>query len=222
MIIEVCANSYESAINAEVGGANRIELCKDLHLDGITPDDEVVIKTLNKLKIPVFILIRPRSGDFIYNDEEFKLMKSDIIKFKKLGCNGIVSGVLKKDNTIDLERTKELIELSRPLEFTFHRAFDKIIDPIKGLEELIEIGADRILTSGQEDSAIKGIKLIEKIIEIATDRIAIMPGSGVKSDNIKEFIAIGANEIHGSFSKNQKTQIKVLEKISYVIKKNVN
>jgi len=222
MIVEVCANSYESAINAEVGGANRIELCKDLHLDGITPDDEVVIKTLNKLKIPVFILIRPRSGDFIYNDEEFKLMKSDIIKFKKLGCNGIVSGVLKKDNTIDLERTKELIELSRPLEFTFHRAFDKIIDPIKGLEELIEIGADRILTSGQEDSAIKGIKLIEKIIEIATDRIAIMPGSGVKSDNIKEFIAIGANEIHGSFSKNQKTQIKVLEKISYVIKKNVN
>ena len=203
MIVEVCANSYESAINAELGGANRIELCKDLHLDGITPDDEVVIKTLNKLKIPVFILIRPRAGDFVYINEEFKLMKSDIIKFKKLGCSGIVSGILNTDNTIDIKRTKELIELSRPLEFTFHRAFDKIVDPIKGLEELIEIGVDRVLTSGQEDSAIKGIKLIEKLIEIATDRIAIMPGSGVKSVNIKEFIAIGTNEIHGSFSNNE-------------------
>ena len=171
MIIEVCANSYESAINAEVGGANRVELCKDLHLDGITPDNEVVIKTLNKLKIPVFILIRPRSGDFVYTNEEFKLMKSDIIKFKKLGCNGIVSGVLNTDNTIDIKRTKELIQLSRPLEFTFHRAFDKIVNPIEGLEELIEIGADRVLTSGQEDSAIKGIKLIAKLIEITNNRI---------------------------------------------------
>jgi|TARA_B100000470_G_scaffold126082_1_gene97471 copper homeostasis protein len=219
MIVEVCANSYESAINAEVGGANRIELCKDLHLDGLTPDDETVISTLNKLKIPVFILVRPRSGNFVYTNEEFELMKSDIIKFKKLGCSGIVSGVLKKDNTIDLERTKELIELSRPIEFTFHRAFDKIIDPIKGLEELIEIGADRILTSGQEDSAIDGIKLIEKLIEIATNRIAIMPGSGVKSDNINNFKAIGTNEIHGSFSKNGKTQIDVLEKIVFIINK---
>ena len=219
MIVEVCANSYESAINAEVGGANRIELCKDLHLDGLTPDDETVISTLNKLKIPVFILVRPRSGNFVYTNEEFELMKNDIKKFKKLGCSGIVSGVLKKDNTIDLERTKELIELSRPIEFTFHRAFDKIIDPIKGLEELIEIGADRILTSGQEDSAIDGIKLIEKLIEIATNRIAIMPGSGVKSDNINNFKAIGTNEIHGSFSKNGKTQIDVLEKIVFIINK---
>jgi len=219
MIVEVCANSYESAINAEVGGANRIELCKDLHIDGITPDDEVVIKTLNKLKIPVFILIRPRAGGFVYNNEEFKLMKSDIIKFKNLGCNGIVSGVLNTDNTIDIERTKELIQLSRPLEFTFHRAFDKIVDPIKGLEELIEIGADRVLTSGQEDSAIKGIKLIAKLIEITNNRITIMPGSGVKSDNINNFKAIGANEIHGSFSKNQKTQITILENVVSMIKK---
>lgn len=219
MIIEVCANSYESAINAEVGGANRVELCKDLHLDGITPDNEVVIKTLNKLKIPVFILIRPRSGDFVYTNEEFKLMKSDIIKFKKLGCNGIVSGVLNTDNTIDIKRTKELIQLSRPLEFTFHRAFDKIVNPIEGLEELIEIGADRVLTSGQEDSAIKGIKLIAKLIEITNNRITIMPGSGVKSDNINNFKAIGANEIHGSFSKNQKTQIAILENVVSMIKK---
>ena len=126
---------------------------------------------------------------------------------------------LNTDNTIELERTKELIELSRPLEFTFHRAFDKIVDPIKGLEELIEIGVDRVLTSGQEDSAIKGIGLIEKLIEIAANRIAIMPGSGVRSINIKEFIAIGANEIHGSFSKNQKTQIAILENVVSMIKR---
>ena len=219
MIVEVCANSYESAINAELGGANRIELCKDLHLDGLTPDDEVVVNTIKKLKIPVFILIRPRAGNFVYTNEEFELMKSDIIKFKKQGCNGIVSGILNTNNTIDLERTKELMQLSRPLEFTFHRAFDKIVDPIKGLEELIEIGVDRILTSGQEDSAIKGIGLIDKIIKIAANRIAIMPGSGVKSVNIKDFIAIGANEIHGSFSKNYKTQLNILENAIAMTKK---
>ena len=219
MIVEVCANSYESAINAELGGANRIELCKDLHLDGLTPDDEVVVNTINKLKIPVFILIRPRAGNFVYTNEEFELMKSDIIKFKKQGCNGIVSGILNTNNTIDLERTKELMQLIRPLEFTFHRAFDKIVDPIKGLEELIEIGVDRILTSGQEDSAIKGIGLIDKIIKIAANRIAIMPGSGVKSVNIKDFIAIGANEIHGSFSKNYKTQLNILKNAIAMTKK---
>ena len=202
MIVEVCANSYESAINAELGGANRIELCKDLHLDGLTPDYDAAKKTIDKLNIPVFVLIRPREGDFNYSNEEFELMKTDIVKFKEMGCKGIVSGVLNNDNTINLERTKELVELTRPLEFTFHRAFDKIIDPIKGLEELIEIGVDRVLTSGQEDSAIKGIKLIEKLIEIAANRITIMPGSGVKSHNIKEFTAIGTNEIHGSFSNN--------------------
>jgi len=219
MIVEVCANSYESAINAELGGANRIELCKDLHLDGLTPDDEVVVNTINKLKIPVFILIRPRAGNFVYTNEEFELMKSDIIKFKKQGCNGIVSGILNTNNTIDLERTKELMQLIRPLEFTFHRAFDKIVDPIKGLEELIKIGVDRILTSGQEDSAIKGIGLIDKIIKIAANRIAIMPGSGVKSVNIKDFIAIGANEIHGSFSKNYKTQLNILKNAIAMTKK---
>ncbi len=219
MIVEVCANSYESAVNAELGGANRIELCKDLHLDGLTPDDETVISTLDKLEIPVFILVRPRAGDFVYTNEEFTLMKSEIIKFKNLGCCGIVSGVLNNDNTIDLERTKELVELTRPLEFTFHRAFDKIIDPIKGLEELIEIGVDRVLTSGQEDSAIKGIKLIEELIEIAANRIAIMPGSGVKSDHINNFKAIGTNEIHGSFSKNNKTQIAILENAIAMTKK---
>ena len=123
MIIEVCAESYEYAVNAEKAGADRIELCKDLHLDGLTPTYETAKKTIDELNIPVFILIRPREGDFNYSNEEYELMKADIVKFKEMGCKGIVSGVLNDDKTINLERTKELVELSRPLEFTFHRAF---------------------------------------------------------------------------------------------------
>ena len=154
MIIEVCAESYEYAVKAEKAGADRIELCKDLHLDGLTPDYESSKRTIDTLDIPVFILIRPRGGDFIYSDEEFELMKSDIIKFKEMGCKGIVSGVLNSDNSIDIKKTKELVELSRPLEFTFHRAFDKVKDPLNEIENLIELGIDRVLTSGQKEKAI--------------------------------------------------------------------
>ena len=198
MIIEVCAESYESAINAELGGADRIELCKDLHLDGLTPDFEIAKKTINKLKIPVFILIRPREGDFVYSNEEFELMKQHIVKFKEMGCKGIVSGVLKSDNTIDLIRTKELIELSKPIDFTFHRAFDKIINPFNGMEQLINIGANRILTSGQKETAVEGIELIKKLNQSAKGRIKIMPGSGIKQNNLNMFYNININEIHGS------------------------
>ena len=217
MIIEVCANSYESAINAELGGANRIELCKDLHLDGLTPNYDTAKKTIDKLNIPVFVLIRPREGDFNYSNEEFELMKADIVKFKEMGGKGIVCGILNDNKTIDLKRTKELIELSRPIEFTFHRAFDKIVDPIKGLEELIQIGVDRVLTSGQEDSAIKGIKLIEKIIEIATNRIAIMPGGRINANNVIKFQKIGIAEIHGSFSELNLTKIELVREITRII-----
>ena len=151
MIIEVCAESYEYALKAEKAGANRIELCKDLHLDGLTPDYESANRTIDSLNIPVFILIRPREGDFIYSNEEFELMKRDIIKFKEMGCKGIVSGVLNDDNSIDVKRTKDLIEITRPLEFTFHRAFDIVSKPFKEIENLIRLGVDRILTSGQKE-----------------------------------------------------------------------
>ena len=139
MIVEVCANSYESAINAELGGANRIELCKDLHLDGLTPAYEIAKRTINELNIPVFILIRPRDGDFNYSNEEYYLMKVDIVKFKEMGCKGIVCGILNEDKTIDINRNSELVKLSKPLEFTFHRAFDIVPNPIKEIEKLIEL-----------------------------------------------------------------------------------
>ena len=197
MIIEVCAESYEYALKAEKAGANRIELCKDLHLDGLTPDYESAKKTIDSLNIPVFILIRPREGDFIYSNEEFELMKRDIIKFKEMGCKGIVSGVLNDDNSIDIKRTKDLIELSRPLEFTFHRAFDIVSDPLKEIENLIRMGVDRILTSGQKNKAIEGLYLLEKLNNISKKRIVIMPGSGISNTNFKKFNSF--NEIHGSF-----------------------
>ena len=197
MIIEVCAESYEYALKAEKAGADRIELCKDLHLDGLTPDYESAKKTIDSLNIPVFILIRPREGDFIYSNEEFELMKRDIIKFKEMGCKGIVSGVLNDDNSIDVKRTKDLIELSRPLEFTFHRAFDIVSDPLKEIENLIRMGVDRILTSGQKNKAIEGLYLLEKLNNISKKRIVIMPGSGISNTNFKKFNSF--NEIHGSF-----------------------
>ena len=197
MIIEVCANSYESAINSEQGGADRIELCKDLHLDGLTPDYQTAKNTIEKLNIPVFILIRPRKGDFVYSNEEFELMKRDILKFKEIGCKGIVSGILNDDKTIDIERTKELVKLSRPLEFTFHRAFDVVNNPLNEIEELIKIGIERVLTSGQKDKAIDGLVLLEKLNSISDKRIIIMPGSGISKNNLKSFDLF--REIHGSF-----------------------
>ena len=198
MIIEVCAESYEYAVKAEKAGADRIELCKDLHLDGLTPEYECAKRTIDTLNIPVFILIRPREGDFIYSDEEFELMKQDIVKFKEMGCKGIVSGVLNYDNSIDIKRTKELVELSRPLEFTFHRAFDIIINPLKEIEKLIEIGVDRVLTSGQKNKAIEGLDLLLELKNISKNRIQIMPGSGINKSNIVNFKSF--EEIHGSFT----------------------
>ena len=197
MIIEVCAESYEYAMKAEKAGADRIELCKDLQLDGLTPNYETAKRTINSLNIPVFILIRPREGDFIYSYEEFELMKNDIVKFKEIGCKGIVSGVLNDDKSIDIKRTKELLELSRPLEFTFHRAFDVVSDPLKEIKNLIRLGVDRILTSGQKDKAIEGLDLLLELKRISNNGILIMPGSGISNSNYMNFNSF--NEIHGSF-----------------------
>ena len=197
MIIEVCAESYEYALKAEKAGADRIELCKHLHLDGLTPNYKTAKKTIDNLNIPVFVLIRPREGDFNFSNEEFELMKKDIVKFKEMGCKGIVSGVLNSDDSIDIKKTKELVELSRPLEFTFHRAFDKVNNPLNEIENLIELGIDRVLTSGQKEKAIDGLVLLKQLNSISKNRIKIMPGSGINKSNIVNFVNF--EEIHGSF-----------------------
>lgn len=209
MILEVCANSYESAINAEKGGAHRIELCENLSVGGLTPNFDLAKKVISELNIPVFILIRPRKGDFNYSHEEFEQIKKDIILSKKIGCKGIVSGILTKDKKLDINKTKELIKLSRPLEFTFHRAFDEVLNPINVLHQLIKLRADRILTSGQKKTAIDGIELIKKLINISNNTIKIMPGSGINSTNILEINKLNINEIHGSFSKSSKNNKKL-------------
>jgi len=201
MLLEICANSYKSAINAQEAGAHRIELCQELSVGGITPSYGLLKLVIDTLSLSVFVLIRPRSGNFVYTDEEFDIMKQNIQLSKNLGCTGIVSGILNKNNSIDKERTKELIELSKPLEFTFHRAFDCVPNPFESLEQLIDLGVDRILTSGLETSAEKGIELLKELKEQAKGRITILPGSGINPSNAKLYKDAGFSEIHTSASK---------------------
>jgi copper homeostasis protein len=205
MIVEVCANSYESALNAKKAGADRIELCTELAVGGITPSYGLIKKVRKEIAIPINVLIRPRSGDFTYSDTEFDIMKSDIELCKKLGCNGIVSGILSSDLTIDLKRTKELVDLAKPLSFIFHRAFDWVIDPFKALEQLIDLDVDRILSSGQEINAAKGIFLLEQLQKKARDKLTILPGGGINKNNVGKFKDAYFKEIHFSATKLFKT-----------------
>ncbi|MEH6536276.1 MAG: copper homeostasis protein CutC [Psychroserpens sp.] len=200
MKLEICANSYQSAKNAKDAGAHRIELCSELSIGGITPSYGLIKQVAHELAIETFVLIRPRSGDFCYTEQEFEVMKNDIQICKKLGCQGIVSGVLNPDNTIDIERTRELIELSRPLSFTFHRAFDLVPNPENALKRLIKLGVDKILTSGQQPKAISGLDTLKALKRQAQNRITILVGSGVSSKNVKTFKDAGFDEIHASAS----------------------
>lgn len=200
MLLEIVATSVKSAINAEKGGADRIELCSELGVGGITPSYGLIQQVLERTSIPVFVLIRPRGGNFVYSDDEFEIIKKDIQLCKDLGCAGIVSGILKDDNSLDLIRTKELIELSKPMSFTFHRGFDLTPNPFDELEKLIEIGAERILSSGQNDSAEKGLNLLVELKNKAQNRITILPGGGTNSENAHLFKERGFTEIHASAS----------------------
>ncbi len=202
-ILEICVDSVESAFAAQKGGADRIELCTNLNEGGVTPSCGAIKFVADKLKIPVNVLVRPRTGNFYYSDEEFEIMECDIELIKKLNANGIVVSVLNDDNTIDIERMKELIDCAQPMEVTFNRAFDLVPDPIEALHILIELAVDRILTSGQKSNAAEGIDLIEDLVEAAKDELIIMPGGGVNADNIKTIlIKTGAKEIHSSASDN--------------------
>jgi len=205
MKVEICANSYESAINAEKAGADRIELCTELAVGGITPSYGLIKKVIEDISIPVNVLIRPRSGDFSYSDAEFDIMKQDILFCKEQGCNGIVSGVLKIDNTIDVPRTKELIEFSKRLSFTFHRAFDWVENPQKAIETLVDLGVQRVLTSGQEISAVGGLKLLKILHQQYRDRLIILPGGGINKENILKFKNAGFKEVHFSATKLHRT-----------------
>jgi len=205
MIVEICANSYQSAKNAEKAGADRIELCSELSVGGITPSYGLIKQVVKNINIPINVLIRPRSGDFTYSNDEFEVMKQDILFCKEQGCNGIVSGILFNDGSVDLLRTKELIELAKPFSFTFHRAFDWVENPLNTIEKLVQIGVQRVLTSGQQTSAIKGIELLKNLQNICGDKLIILPGSGINSSNVSSFKKAGFKEVHFSATKLHRT-----------------
>jgi len=198
-LIEIATSDFLTTKSAVEGGADRIELCANLAEGGTTPSYAHIKKCREAFDIALFPIIRPRGGDFLYTKDEFEIMKNDIKLCKELGCEGIVIGLLNMDGTIDMTRTSELIELVYPLEVTFHRAFDRCKDPFAALEELIEIGCQRILTSGQKPTVSEGVDLIAELNKKADDRIIILPGSGVRKDNIKMLAEkTGCIEFHSS------------------------
>jgi len=198
-ILEVIGFTIEGCGIAQDAGAHRIELCDNPSEGGTTPSYGFIRSAREKLHIGLFPIIRPRGGDFLYSDDEFKIMKADIKVCKELGCDGVVIGMLTKENKVDKQRCSALVELAYPLGVTFHRAFDRTQDPFEALEDIIDIGCERILTSGQKPTAPEGAELIKQLVATAAERIIIMPGSGVRSDNIVAVAqATGAAEFHSS------------------------
>lgn len=197
-IFEVCVGNYNEAIKAEALGANRIEFCDNLLEDGTTPSFGSIKKAINTLKIPVMVIIRPRGGNFEYSEDEAEIMLEDIRICKELGAYGVVIGAL-KGNKIDLELTKRLVEEAKPMKITFHMAFDSIEDKKGAIDELVDLGVDRILTKGGMENALAGKDVLRELVEYASGRIVIMPGKGVNKEN-RDYILeyTGAKEIHGT------------------------
>ena len=197
MIFEACVNSALSAVEAFKGGADRVELCENLHDGGTTPSAGAIRYARENIDIGLYVMIRPRGGDFLYSEAEFSIMKEDIRLARYLDADGVVFGLLNANGTVDRPRTAELVRMARPLGVTFHRAFDMTADPFRAMEDLISLGVDRILTSGQSDSALQGAPLIRQLVEKAAGRIIIMPGHGIKENNLAEVIMeTGASEFH--------------------------
>ena len=202
MILEIAVFNIESALLATAAGADRLELCENPAEGGTTPSYGTLKIVRDKISIPVFPIIRPRGGDFFYTDEEFEVMKKDVLLCKELQFEGVVIGSLMADGNIQKKHSKYLVESAYPLEVSFHRAFDRAADPLQALEDIIDCGCTRILTSGQVPDAFNGKGLIKTLIEKAGDRIIIMPGSGVRSSNIIELAKFtGAMELHSSARK---------------------
>ncbi|RMG31435.1 MAG: copper homeostasis protein CutC [Bacteroidetes bacterium] len=196
-IMEVCIDSVASALAAEAGGAQRVELCDNLMEGGTTPSAGMLHTCLKSTSLEVMVMIRPRGGDFLYDEVEFEVMKQDVLAAKAAGAHGVVFGLLDANGHIDAVRTRELIALARPMQVTFHRAFDMTSDPHQALDVLIQLGVERVLTSGQEAEAHKGIPLIKALAAQSRGRIAVMAGGGVNESNIAEILTqTGINEIH--------------------------
>jgi len=196
-ILEACVNSAVSAIEAQEGGADRVELCENMQEGGCTPSAGTIRFVRQRLSIPVMVMIRPRGADFCYSKEEFRIMENDVQFAKETGADGVVFGILKPDGTIDSDRMGHLAEIARPLSITCHRAFDMCSDPFQSLDDLILLGIERVLTSGQNDSALNGAGLIRELIKHANGRIIVMPGHGIREHNLKKVMELtAASEFH--------------------------
>ena len=197
--IEICCGSIQSAANAKAGGAVRVELCQGLVEGGTTPSPATIDYAVKELGLKVFVLVRPRGGDFCYNELEIRTMEEDVAYCKKAGVAGIVVGFLHPDGSIDTELTRHFVELSAPLPVTFHRAFDECKEPLKALEQIIDCGCKRILTSGCKPTAMEGADMLQQLVKQADGRITILAGSGVTPDNSVTLLEkTGVSEIHGS------------------------
>ncbi len=185
-ILEACVDSYQSALNAFNGGADRLELCSNLIIGGTTPSLELFKKIKQNLDIKINVLIRPRFGDFLYTKDEFEIIKNEIKEFKKLGANGIVFGALKEDGHLDTQKIEEILQISENMEFTLHRAFDVCKEPLNALKNCIDLNINTILTSGQENNCVLGKNLLKELVEKADGKIDILIGAGVSYSNIEE------------------------------------
>jgi copper homeostasis protein len=184
-IIEIATSDFETTKSAVVGGADRIELCANLGEGGTTPSYGTIYQCREAFDVLLYSIIRPRGGDFLYSEDEYEIMLHEVKLCKQLGCDGVVIGLLQPDGNVDIRRTAALVEIAYPLGVTFHRAFDRCRDPFEALEQLAKIGCERILTSGQKPTVTEGVDLLAELNKMADGRIVIMPGSGVRKENIK-------------------------------------
>lgn len=199
MIIEIATSDFTTTASAVEGGADRIELCANLAEGGTTPSAGILRQCREKFSVQLYPIIRPRGGDFLYTEDEFRIQLNDVLLCKDLGCDGVVIGLLHTNGAIDTDRTKRLVDAAYPLGVTFHRAFDRCRDPFEALEQLVDAGCERILTSGQQPGAPEGVELITQLNIASDGRIIIMPGSGVRKENIRMLAEkTGCTEFHSS------------------------
>lgn len=211
-ILEVCVDSVESAINAENGGCNRLELCANLIIGGTTPSVSLFKEVKKHCNTKIHVLIRPRFGDFLYSDYEFEIIKDEIRTFRELGADGVVIGMLNSDGTLDIKRMKDLITLAEGMSVTLHRAFDVSEDPVTTLKQSIDLGIDTILTSGQKSNCVEGREMLSDLVKMSEGKIDILVAGGVTGDVIQNiYPLVGARSYHmsGKVIKNSKMEYRV-------------